>query len=101
VDHVPHFRQLHGFDLALLPFRAEFRLPGLLDFRQHGLAVHFDAVFALDEFLVVLEGIAAEGLDLKTIEHAVKAFSAQWSVAQMEKIRTVIIPNLKAEKAGV
>jgi hypothetical protein len=47
----------------------------------------------------LVEEIAAEGLDLKAIEHAVRGFSNQWSVAQMDKIRTIIIPNMKAEKA--
>jgi len=47
----------------------------------------------------LVQEIEAEGLDLKPIEHAVRAFSNQWSVAQMDKIRSIIIPNMKAEQA--
>lgn len=49
----------------------------------------------------LVQEIEAEGLDLKPIEHAVRAFSNQWSVAQMDKIRSIIIPNMKAEQAGL
>ena len=49
----------------------------------------------------LVQEIAAEGLPLKAVEDAVKAYSNQWSAVQMEKIRTIIIPNLKADKAGM
>ncbi|MEF2146682.1 MAG: hypothetical protein V3573_14645 [Desulfovibrionaceae bacterium] len=49
----------------------------------------------------LVEEIAAEGLDLKYFEDKVKAFSNQWSTAQMDTIRNVLIPNMKAEKAGL
>ena len=49
----------------------------------------------------LVEEIAAEGLDLKAVEHAVRGFSNQWSMAQMDKIRNVLIPNMKAEQAGL
>ena len=49
----------------------------------------------------LVQEIEREGLALKKIEEAVRGFSNQWSVAQMDKIKNVLIPNMKAEKAGL
>jgi hypothetical protein len=58
-QHVAHFRQAHGFDLAFLPLLAEFALANL-----HNLAGHLigdrNAVFALGQSLVIVQRILGE-----------------------------------------
>ena len=52
----------------------------------------------LDEKRADLVGmIEAEGFDLKEVEKSAGAFSNRWSENTMQKIESVIIPNMKAE----
>ena len=44
--------------------------------------------------------IESEGLDLKAVEKAAGEFSNRWSEKTMQKIESVIIPNMKAEMMG-
>ena len=44
--------------------------------------------------------IEGDGFDLKEIEKAVGEFSNRWSEKIMDKIENVILPNMRAERAG-